>query len=157
MILKANDPEYYNLIKEIAKKREGIKVAQEVLTTISQDEHERARYRSRRIWEQDRECERVLRERENALREQEMQEMALREQKITFNEQEMALREQDIALKEQDIALKKQEIALREQEVALKEQEKIMSITKNLLTTSMSIDEIITATGLTREEVEKLH
>ena len=159
---KANDPEYYNLIKDIAKKREGIKVAQEVLYTISQDEHERARYRSRRIWEQDRECERVLRERWE-------QDMALREQDIAFKEQYIEIKEQDIEIKGQEIEIKGQEIALREQEmvrreqeIALREQEmvrreqgEIMSIAKNLLTTSMSIDEIITATGLTREEVEK--
>ena len=53
-IANANEPEYYDLINEIIKKREGISMAQEMLATISQDEHERARFRSRRIWELDR-------------------------------------------------------------------------------------------------------
>ena len=49
----APDPKYRELINEIMKQKEAIAVATEVLTTISQDEHERARLRSRRMFETD--------------------------------------------------------------------------------------------------------
>jgi len=53
-IAMANNPKHYDLVNEIAKSREGIMMAREALLTISQDEHERARLRSQRIWEMDR-------------------------------------------------------------------------------------------------------
>jgi hypothetical protein len=45
------------VINEILKRKEGICVAYEMLTSISADENERARFRSRRMWQMDREHE----------------------------------------------------------------------------------------------------
>ncbi|MDR1204535.1 MAG: Rpn family recombination-promoting nuclease/putative transposase [Peptococcaceae bacterium] len=56
-LAKANDPEYRDVINEIIKRKEGISVAYEMLTSISADENERARFRSRRMWQMDREHE----------------------------------------------------------------------------------------------------
>ncbi|MDR1194114.1 MAG: Rpn family recombination-promoting nuclease/putative transposase [Peptococcaceae bacterium] len=56
-LTKANDPRYRKAIKEILRGKGGISVAYEMLTSISTDENERARFRSRRIWQRDREYE----------------------------------------------------------------------------------------------------
>jgi hypothetical protein len=56
-LAKANDPKYRNVINEIIKRKEGISVAYEMLTSISADEKERAHFRSRRMWQMDREHE----------------------------------------------------------------------------------------------------
>ena len=53
----ADKPAYDALITEIANAMEGIYVARETLQSISQNPDERARFRSRRIWQQDREHE----------------------------------------------------------------------------------------------------
>jgi len=55
-----NDPNYSQVIAEITKVKEGINVARDTLLTISQNADERARYRSRRIWLQDREHEQAV-------------------------------------------------------------------------------------------------
>jgi len=55
-----NQPKYGKVIAEIIKKQEGIAVANEVLLSISQNPDERARFRSRRIWRQDREHEKAV-------------------------------------------------------------------------------------------------
>jgi predicted transposase/invertase (TIGR01784 family) len=59
---KANDPKHRELINEILKRKEGISVAYEMLTSISTDEDERARFRFRRMWEMDRAHEKAARE-----------------------------------------------------------------------------------------------
>ena len=59
-IAKASEPEYYGLLNEIIENKEAILMVQESLNSISMDENERARYRSRRIWELDREHEQAV-------------------------------------------------------------------------------------------------
>ncbi|MDR1135401.1 MAG: hypothetical protein LBL49_04380, partial [Clostridiales Family XIII bacterium] len=48
-------------LDEILEKKEGISVAYEMLTSISADENERARFHSRRMWHLDREHEMAVR------------------------------------------------------------------------------------------------
>ena len=55
-----HDSNYSQIIDEITKAKEGIAVAKNTLVTISQDANERARFRSRRIWLQDREHEQAV-------------------------------------------------------------------------------------------------
>ena len=55
-----NDPIYSKVIAEITKVKEGIALARDTLLTISQNADERARFRSRRIWLQDREHEQAV-------------------------------------------------------------------------------------------------
>jgi predicted transposase/invertase (TIGR01784 family) len=56
-LAKANDPGCRDAINEILKRKEGISVAYEMLTSISTDANERARFRSRRMWQMDRDHE----------------------------------------------------------------------------------------------------
>jgi hypothetical protein len=49
-----NDPKYSGVIAEVIKKKEGIAVAFEALQNISQNADQRARFHSRRKWQQDR-------------------------------------------------------------------------------------------------------
>ena len=56
----ANDANYSQVVAEITKEKEGIAVAYDMLTSISQNPDERARFRSRRIWLQDREHEHAV-------------------------------------------------------------------------------------------------
>jgi len=49
----AQEPIHRNLINDIIKDKEEINMAAGLLQEISQDEHERARLRSRRMWEMD--------------------------------------------------------------------------------------------------------
>jgi predicted transposase/invertase (TIGR01784 family) len=50
----ANNPDYSDIIAEITKNMEGIRVANDTLHSISQSPEERAHFRSRRMWLQDR-------------------------------------------------------------------------------------------------------
>lgn len=56
----ANIQEYSMIITEITNTMEGIAVANDALLHISQNPDERVRYRSRRIWLQDREHEHAV-------------------------------------------------------------------------------------------------
>jgi hypothetical protein len=56
-LAKANVPEYRDVIQEIINRKEGISVAYEMLTAISKDENERARFHSCRMWQFDRQHE----------------------------------------------------------------------------------------------------
>ena len=56
----ADKPEYSALIAEITKQTEEIAVAYETLVSISKSPEERSRFRSRRIWLQDREHEHAV-------------------------------------------------------------------------------------------------
>ena len=49
----ASDPQHRKLINEIITKKEALSVAAKVLTSISKDEHERAKFMSRRKFETD--------------------------------------------------------------------------------------------------------
>ena len=62
-----NDYNYNHAIAEITKVKEGIAVARDTLLTISQDADERARFRSRRIWLQDREHEQAVARKANRI------------------------------------------------------------------------------------------
>ena len=64
-IAKANEPKYSDLIRKITQSKEEIAMAMEALTSISMDANERARFVSRRIWEQDMEHERVYWQKES--------------------------------------------------------------------------------------------
>ena len=55
-----NDSKYSDIITEITEMKEGIAVAKKTLLSISQNPEERARFRSRRIWLQDREHEQAV-------------------------------------------------------------------------------------------------
>ena len=55
-----NDHDYSQVITEITREKGGIAVARDTLLTISQNADERARFRSRRIWQQDREHEQAV-------------------------------------------------------------------------------------------------
>ena len=55
-----DDRNYSQVIANITKEKEGIAVARDTLLAISQNADERARFRSRRIWLQDREHEQAV-------------------------------------------------------------------------------------------------
>jgi len=58
----APDPVHRNLINDIINNKEEIGMATAILREISKDEHERASYRSRRMYETDRESDRLTSE-----------------------------------------------------------------------------------------------
>ena len=60
----ASNPDYKDLISKLAMEREEIKMAEEMLQSISKDEIERARFRSRRMFQMDQEHDRVIAQRE---------------------------------------------------------------------------------------------
>jgi len=112
-IALANEPEYGEVIEEITKQQEGIAVAKKTLYSISQNPDQRARFRSRRIWLQD--------------------------------------RRHDIAAGE----ARGEARGEAKGEAKGKAEEK-RDIAKNLLKLDIPIDQIITATGLSREEIKAL-
>jgi predicted transposase/invertase (TIGR01784 family) len=95
------DPKHRVLIDELTAVKEEIKMAVELLKTISKDENERARFRSRRMFQMD------------------------------MDHNLLASRDEG-------------------------REEKAMEIARNLLKMKLSVEQIITATGLDREEVEKI-
>ena len=93
----AGNQKYHNVIKDIASTREGIAVANDTLTHISQNPDERARFRSRRIWLQDREHEQaVMRELQEANKE--------KDAKLADKDAEIAGKDAEIADKDAEIA-----------------------------------------------------
>jgi len=58
----ASDIDQRNLINDIINRKEEIRMATALLREISKDEHERARFRSRRMYETDRESDRLTSE-----------------------------------------------------------------------------------------------
>ena len=93
------EPRYRDTISAITKAKGGIAVANETLITISQDANERARYRSRRIWLQDREHERAV-----ALKEGRKEAQAVYEPIIASKDAEIANKDVEIANMAAEIA-----------------------------------------------------
>jgi predicted transposase/invertase (TIGR01784 family) len=56
----ADDPKYRNILNELIMTRSEIRMATEILTSISKDERERALFRSRRMWQMDMEHDRAV-------------------------------------------------------------------------------------------------
>jgi predicted transposase/invertase (TIGR01784 family) len=114
-LAKADDPKCRAVINEILNRKEGISVAYDMLTSISTDENERARFRSRRIWEMDRDHEKAVREQEKAVWEQEKaaleHEKVALEHKIAVWADEKAALADEKAVWEEVLADKDAEIA----------------------------------------------
>ena len=60
----ASDPDHRELINKLTAERKEIKMAEEMLQTLSKDEIERAHYRSRRMFEMDQQHNRIIAQRE---------------------------------------------------------------------------------------------
>jgi len=60
----ASDPNHRELINKLIAEREEIKMAEEMLQTISQDEIERAHFRSRRMFQMDQQHDRIIAQQE---------------------------------------------------------------------------------------------
>ena len=60
----ASDPDYKDLINKLISERKEIKMAEEMLQTISKDEIERARFLSRRKFQMDQQHDRIVAQRE---------------------------------------------------------------------------------------------
>jgi predicted transposase/invertase (TIGR01784 family) len=56
----ADDPKYRKILNELIATRSEIRMATEILTSISKDERERALFRSRRMWQMDMEHDRAV-------------------------------------------------------------------------------------------------
>ncbi|GHV36498.1 hypothetical protein FACS18949_15960 [Clostridia bacterium] len=63
----ADDERYQDKIKEMAAVKEEIQLANQILTSISTDENERARFRARSKWKHDQEHDRIMSFREGEL------------------------------------------------------------------------------------------
>ena len=105
-----NAPKYGQIIDEIAKVKEGISVAKDMLLTISQNPDERARFRSRRIRLQDREHEKAV-ERKEGIKEGIEKARAEYEPLLANKDAEIAGKDAEIANKDAEIACKDAEIA----------------------------------------------
>jgi len=60
----ASDPDHRELISKLVVERKEIKMAEEMLQTLSKDEIEQARFRSRRMFEMDQQHNRIIAQRE---------------------------------------------------------------------------------------------
>jgi len=101
----ANIPEYRETVNKVIESKEALQMAGNLLMSVSKDEQERAIFRSRRMYQSDRES---------------------------------------------DIATAEDRGELRG------ELRRAFTIARNLLGMNMPLDQIVTATGLTRDEVESL-
>jgi hypothetical protein len=115
----ANKPEYSGIIGEITKKKEGIAVANETLQSISQNPNERARFRSRRRWLQDREHELAVAT--EAVRAEYEPLLAGKDAEIAGKDAEIASQAAVIAGKDAAIAGKDAAIAVKDAAIAGKD------------------------------------
>ena len=116
----ADKPDYSEIIAEITKQQEGIAVAKETLLSLSRNPDERARFRSRRIWLQDREHEQAvwLEEGREESRAEYEPLLALKDAEIADKDAEIADKDAEIADKDAEIAGKDVEIANKDAEIA---------------------------------------
>jgi len=106
----AHKPEYSEIIAEITKQREGIAVANETLQNISQSPQERAHFRSRRIWLQDREHEQAV-WKEEGFEEGREETRAEYEPLIASKDSEIASVKAELTSKDTELANKDAELA----------------------------------------------
>ncbi|GHU45301.1 hypothetical protein FACS1894111_13460 [Clostridia bacterium] len=111
-LAKAGDPQYRGIIGQIRESKEGIQVAYDMLTNISTDQNERARFHSRLMWQLDR-------EHEIASATIQGEERAYAKWKPVIDEQMAALADKDAALAEQAAALVADKAVLAEQAAEL--------------------------------------
>ena len=113
----ADDPKYRKLINEIMEKKEVLAVAGEALITISNDERERAKQRSRRMFETDMVSNLLTAEKrgEKKGRRKGLQEGRQKGQKEADKKWQDVVANKDAALAEQTAALVEQTAALAEQ------------------------------------------
>ena len=111
-----NQPKYSGILTEIIKQQEGIAVANEVLLNISQNPDERARFRSRRIWLQDREHEQAVWTEEVRAEYEPL--LANKDAEIASHKAEIASNKAEIASNKAEIASNKAEIVNKDAEIA---------------------------------------
>ena len=110
----AANPEYRDTVNKVIESEEVLTVASNLLMNISQDERERAIFRSRKKFQMDYASD-IATARDNGREEGRAEERAEAETKL---------------------------------------KEKLLNIVQNLLELNMSVDQIVMATGATREDVE---
>jgi len=110
------DPKYSSVIAEITRAKEGIAVANETLLSISQSPEERARFRSRRIWLQDR-------EHEQAVMRETLEELEKKDAELAYKDAEIANKDAELAGKDAELANNKAELAGKDAELANKDAE----------------------------------
>jgi len=91
----AADPMYRDKINDIIKDREEIGMAATILQEISKDEHERARFRSRRMYETDKESDRLTSEEIGEIREREKWQIIVAEKNASLVEKDMLITNKD--------------------------------------------------------------
>jgi hypothetical protein len=121
-LAKANDPGCRDAINEILKRKEGIYVAYEMLTSISTDENERARFRSRRIWQMDRDHEIAV-----------AHEKARLEFEKVIADKDKSLADKDKSLADKDKSLADKEAALADKDAALADKDAEIARLRTLL------------------------
>jgi predicted transposase/invertase (TIGR01784 family) len=123
----ASDPEHRGLLNEMIAAKEEIKMASELLTSISKDEIERAHYRSRKMYLMDMEHAEAVRRNE-------------------FNE----------IIKRMEEAIKESRKEGMEKGREEEREEGRKREARNMLRRNRPIDEIAEDTGLTRAEIDAL-
>ena len=110
------EPMHRPLINDIIKAKEEIGMATSLLREISKDEHERARLRSRRMWETDRISDLLTSEEIGEIREREKWQsiVADKDAKLADNEAKLADKDAKLADKDAEIARLKAELEKRQ-------------------------------------------
>ena len=96
----ADDPVHRNLINDIIKEKMEVGMAATLLQEISKDEHERARLRSRRMYEMDRESDKLTSEEIGEIREREKWQKVVAEKDTKLNEKDSELTAKDLEIKQ---------------------------------------------------------
>ncbi len=117
----ASEPTYRETVNEVIASKEVLQMAGNLLMSISQDERERAVFRSRRMYQTD-----------------------LQSDLATAEDRGIKIGE------ERGIRIGK------EHGIRIGKEEGKLEIARNLLKMNMSLEQIVNATGLTRQEVERL-
>ena len=120
-----NQPKYREIIAEIIKYQEGIAVANEVLQGISQNPDERARFRSRRIWLQDREHEHAVWKEEG--RQEGRKEGRLEGRQEASAEYESLIADKDDKLADKDAKLADKDAKLADKDTKLADKDALIA------------------------------
>jgi len=146
----ASSPEQRQLINEMMDRRESLAMTGEILTTISQDEHERAKLRSRRMFETDLYSDLHTAEERGEIKGEKKGE----KKGVGIGSEIVRLLNANVSAKDIAKQLKVTIKEVRRYEANLKNG--TISIAKNLLDAGVSVEKVSMATGLSHEEVVKL-
>ena len=120
-IAYADDPKKRKVINEILEQREAMAMASSVLREISKDEHERARLRSRRMFETDMTSDLLTAEARGEIKERKKWKLVITKKDAMIAEKEAVITEKEAVITEKDVVITEKDAVITEKDAMIAE------------------------------------